>query len=87
MEKSINQLQTPLWYGKPKYHYKIFKNNLLYYSCISVMKDQDEVMNTLVERFKGDRIPYKVFCNGTHIKTINGAKKGRKSKYHWSNPS
>ena len=79
-------LQTPLWYGKPKFHYKVFKNNILFYSCTSIAKDQNEVLETLIERFNGGSMVYKIFCNGILIEKLNAKKPGRKSKYHWSNP-
>jgi len=85
--KSVNAYQTPFWYGKPKYHYKVYKHNLLYYSCTSIMKDQEEVLQTIIERFKGDSKPYKIYRNGTLIEIVNKGKKGRKKAYHWSNPS
>lgn len=86
MKKSINQLQERFWYGKLKYHYQVFHGRLLYYTCVSVAKHQEDVIDAIVERFKVDRRPFKLFCNGTHIKTINEGKIGRKSKYYWSNP-
>lgn len=79
--------QTPLWYGKPKYHYKIYKNNKLYYSCVSTMQNQSEVLESILRRFKGDSKPYKVFCNGKLIEIVNSRKTGRKKKYQWSSPS
>ena len=88
--KSVNAYQTPLWYGKPKYHYKVFKNNKLFYSCTSIAKDQIEILQDIVERFKGDSSTYKIYCNGTLTEVVNKgvkSKAGRKKKYHWSNPS
>jgi len=81
---------TPLWYGKPKYHYKVFKNNILFYSCTSIAKNQIEILQAIVERFKGDSSTYKIYCNGTLTEVVNKgvkSKAGRKKKYHWSNPS
>lgn len=86
MKKSINQLQERFWYGKPKYHYQVFHGRKLQYTCISVAKYQHEIIDCIVERFKGDRRPFKLFCNDTHIKTINEGKIGRKSKYHFNKP-
>lgn len=88
--KSVNAYQTPLWYGKPKYHYKVFKNSFLFYSCTSVAKYQSDVLDSIRERFLGDSSVYKVYCNGTLVEVINKGlkdKSGRKKKYQWSNPS
>lgn len=88
--KSVNAYQTPLWYGKPKYHYKVFKNNILFYSCTSIAKYQDDIIKAIIDRFKGDSSTYKIYRNGTLTEVVNKGvkgKAGRKKKYQWSNPS
>ena len=75
------------WYEKPKFHYVVKRCCRLVYRCTSVMVDQEEVLNTLIERFKDDKSVVHIFRNGEKIKVLNRLKIGRKPKYHWSNPS
>ena len=87
MEKSVSEVVIPNFKGKPKFHYVVKRSCRLVYRCTSVMKDQDEVLNTLIERFKDDKGVVHIFCNGERVKVINQLKMGRKPKYHCSNPS
>ena len=64
---TIDTINT-FWYGKPKFHYVVKKNSRLLYSCTSVMKDQDEVLNTLIERYKNDYEIIHIYCNGQKLK-------------------
>ncbi len=84
MEKSISSLE---WFGKPKYKYEIKRGAEILYRCTSVMKNQDDVLETLIDRYKADKGVINIYCNGELIKVLNKLKMGRKPKYHWSNPS
>lgn len=75
--KNQKIMEAKMWYGKPKFHYKVLKNNMLYYSCVSTAKYQDEVLNELIRRFKGENKPYKIFCNGNLVEIVNRGKSGR----------
>ncbi|CAB4162120.1 hypothetical protein UFOVP778_29 [uncultured Caudovirales phage] len=84
MKKSISSLE---WFGKAKFHYIVKRDSYEVYRCTSVMKDQNDVLETLIDRFKADSGVVRIFCNGIEIKVLNKLKMGRKPKYHWSNPS
>ena len=84
MEKSISALE---WFGKPKFHYIVKRDCRVVYRCTSIMKDQESVLNELIDLFKADKGVVNIFCNGEKIKVLNRLKIGRKPKYHWSNPS
>lgn len=84
MEKSTHRLE---WFGKPKFHYVVKRESSEVYRCTSVAKYQDDVLNTLIERYKADKGVVHIYCNGEVVKVINQLKLGRKPKYHWSNPS
>jgi hypothetical protein len=86
MEKSISELVQPHFYGKPKFHYIVKRESYEVYRCTSVMKDQNEVLETLIDRYKADSGVIRIYCNGKEIKVLNQLKMGRKPKYHWSNP-
>jgi hypothetical protein len=86
MEKSISEIIQPHFYGKPKFHYVVKRESTIVYRCTSVMKDQKDVLNTLIDRFKADKGVIRIFCNEKEIKVLNRLKMGRKPKYHWSNP-
>jgi hypothetical protein len=60
--------------GKPKFHYVVKRSCRLVYRCTSVMKDQDEVLNTLIERFKDNKGVVHIFRNGERVKVINHLK-------------
>lgn len=75
------------WYGKPKYKYEVKRDCRLVYRCTSVMKNQDDVLEILTDRFKADSGIVHIYRNGELIKVLNKLKMGRKPKYHWSNPS
>jgi hypothetical protein len=88
MQKNVYiDSDVPNFQGKPKFHYVVKRSGRLVYRCTSVMKDQEEVLNTLIERFKDDKGIVHIFRNGERVKVINQLKMGRKPKYHWSNPS
>jgi hypothetical protein len=86
MEKSISELVQPHFYGKPKFHYVVKRESTIVYRCTSVMKDQEDVLSTLIDRFNADKGVIRIFCNEKEIKVLNRLKMGRKPKYHWSNP-
>ena len=87
MEKSISELAEPNFYGKPKFHYVVKRDCRLVYRCTSISKDQEYVLDTLIDMFKADKGVVHIFRNGERVKVINRLKIGRKPKYHWSNPS
>jgi predicted RecB family nuclease len=87
MEKSISELVIPQFQGKPKFHYVVKRDCRLVYRCTSVMEDQDDVLNTLIDMFKADKGVVHIFRNGERVKVINQLKIGWKPKYHLSNPS
>jgi len=72
------------WYGKPKFHYIVKRESYEVYRCTSVLKDQESVLNTLIDRYKEDRGVVRIFCNGEQIKVLNRLKTGRKKKYSWN---
>lgn len=84
MKKSISSLE---WFGKAKFQYIVKRDSYEVYRCTSVMKDQNDVLETLIDRFKADSGVVRIFCNGVEIKVLNRLKMGMKPKYHWSNPS
>jgi hypothetical protein len=86
MEKSISEIVQPHFYGKPKFQYIVKRESYEVYRCTSVMKDQEDVLNTLIDRYKADSGVIRIYCNGNEIKVLNRLKLGRKPKYHWSNP-
>lgn len=71
---------VPLWYGKPKYHYKLIKNDKLFYSCVSVRKDQEDVRESILRRFLDDSGYFKLYCNGDIIFNTVEYKKALKLK-------
>ena len=75
------------WYGKPKYKYEVKRGAEILYRCTSIAKYQDDVLETLIDRYKADKGVINIYCNGELIKVLNKLKMGRKPKYHWSNPS
>lgn len=81
------EYKGPFWFGKPKYKYEIKRGAEILYRCTSVMKNQDDVLETLIDRYKADKGVINIYCNGELIKVLNKLKMGRKPKYHWSNPS
>jgi hypothetical protein len=72
MVKSVSELN---FYGKPKFHYVVKRESYEVYRCTSVMKDQEDVLNTLIERFKDDKCVVHIFRNGEKIKVLNQLKK------------
>jgi len=84
MDKSISNLNQPHFEGKPKFHYVVKRENYEVYRCTSVMKDQEFVLNTLIDRYKADKGVVRIFCNGEQLKVLNRLKMGRKKKYSWN---
>jgi len=84
MDKSISEIEQPHFYDKPKFNYIVKRNNYEVYRCTSVMKDQEYVLNTLIDRYKADKGVVRIFCNGEEIKVLNRLKLGRKKKYSWN---
>lgn len=72
MVKSVSELN---FYGKPKFHYVVKRCCRLVYRCTSVMKDQEYVLNTLIDRFKDDKSVVHIFRNGERVKVLNQLKK------------
>ena len=70
MITSFTELHQLHFQGKPKFHYVVKISSRLVYRCTSVMKDQEEVLNTLIERFKDDKGVVHIFRNGERVKVI-----------------
>lgn len=79
MEKLISSLE---WFGKPKYKYEVKRGAEILYRCISIAKYQDDVLEELINRFKGEKSVIKIICNGEEKIVLNRLKVGRKAKYH-----
>jgi fructose-1,6-bisphosphatase len=79
MEKSISNLE---WFGKAKFHYIVKRESYEVYRCTSIAKYQDDVIETLIDRFKADKGVVRIFCNGIEIMVLNRIKVGGKAKYH-----
>ena len=71
MEKSVPRLQ---WYGKPKFQYIVLVNCKEAYRCTSIAKNQTEVYETLIERFKSENNYVSIMCNGVIFCVINRSK-------------
>lgn len=76
-----NELQEPVWYGKPKFHYVVKRESSIVYRCTSVCSDQESILSTLIDRFKADNGVVRIYRNGEQIKVLNRLKTGRKRKY------
>lgn len=72
------------WFGKPKYKYEVKRGAEILYRCTSVIKNQDDVIETLIDRFKADKCVVRIFCNGIEIMVLNRLKLGRKRKCSWN---
>ena len=84
MEKSINELEGPIWHGKKKFHYIVKRESYEVYRCTSVCSDQESILSTLIDRYKADSGVVRIFCNGEQVKVLNRLKLGRKRKYSWN---
>jgi len=81
MDKSISKIEQPQFYDKPKFNYIVKRDAYVVYRCTSVLKDQESVLNTLIDRYKEDRGVVRIFRNGEEIIVLNRLKLGRKKKY------
>lgn len=84
MITSKNELQEPVWYGKPKFHYVVKRESSIVYRCTSVSSDQESILSALIDRFKADSGVVRIYRNGEQIKVLNRLKTGRKRKYSWN---
>lgn len=73
--EKIGKIDTISWYGKKKYRYQVKRGSDVLYNCISTAKYQDDVLEVLVERYRGDKSTIRIICNGDTVALLNRQKK------------
>lgn len=71
--------QTQCWYGNKKYHYVVKRGGHIVYRCTSVGDYQDQVLDTLIDRYGNDTKEVYIYRNTALLMVLN--KPTKKSKW------